>query len=316
MERALLHRCYTSTLVSSLTNASVFSLISYSVLRQLVPNRRLALALSIVPVCLVTSAVWDPSSNCYVRVARQIDSPLGADVRTVLRSKYPGNGLTAAIDSQDRERAEKDRLSGTGLPLLWDLPLRKSSLTVLRKEDEQEQHSLEQQGEPDVMVMTEEENSEARGTFTPQQSFSKPAVASTSTSSPTTPLSSSSSNPSSASSSASVTRPSAPSSSPRAPAQPTSHDEDADNPFADDDPSIRPSSAADAVSDERRRRREERERVRKQHEDERRQRMAQRSREDGRMSGAAAAVGVSDAKRRFVRRNEFGDEVYADEDMK
>ena len=306
VERAVLHRCYSSNLVASISNASVFALIGYSFLRNLIPNRRLAAAAAIIPSCLVTAALLDPSWSCYLKLARQLDSPLGADVRTVLRSNFPGNNLTGSIDAKDKERAEKDRQSGTGLPLLYSLP---ASSSAKRGDSQQEQQPLEQQSEADVMVMTEDEPNGMSGKFAPLRPTRQPTSADA-TSSSSRPPPSSSSSPLHSSSSAPASRTTAQSSQSRS--RPSDITEV--SPFADNSPQP---SAAEAAEEERRRRRDNREKERKQHDDERRQRMAQRSREDGRMSGAATGVGsLSDPKRRFVRRNEFGDEVYGDEDMK
>ena len=321
MERAILYRCYTSTFVSSVTNASVFSLISYSFIRQLIPNRRIAAAASVLPVCILTAISWDPGTSCYLGVARQLDSPLGADVRTVLRGKFPGNGITTAIDAKERDRAEKDQRSGTGLPLLWELPGAGSSSAAGRRGSEQQ--SLESQSEADVMVITEDEMSEAGERFgsmlpTSQRTLQRSVASAL----PQPPLLSSSSTPSlSFPPLAATSHTSAPPPPPRSRQPPSAAaqiDSD-DNPFAVLDPSSRATSAAKVAEEERRRRRDERERVRQQHDDEKRQRMVQRGREEGRMTGAATAVGgggCGEVKRRFVRRNEFGDEVYEDDDMK
>ena len=303
VEAAILHRCLSSRLVSSLTNASVVCLISYSVLRNIVPNKRLSALLAVAPVCALTATAWYFDPSCYIRVARQLDSPLAADVRTVLRGKFAGNALTAAIDANERDRPEKDKRSGTGLPLLWDLPTSSGRGSL---KQQLEQQSLERESEADVMVMTEDEaKCGARGGVTPLQLSTSDPAASTMT--PATPSlrspPSSTSAPSSAPSSASASHPSSglpPPPRPR-PQPSAAHGDSQDSPFAD--PSSRQPTAAEAADNERQRRRDEREKVRKQHEDDRRERMAQRSREDIRMTGSAAAVtGASDAKRRFVRR--------------
>ena len=308
--------------MSSLVEANVLSLVGCWSLRHRIRKHRI-----IAPVTIAAAFVWSfglrtLDSSCYLRVVRQLDSPLGADVRTVLRTNYPGNSITAAIDEKDRDRPEKDKRSGTGLPLLWELPytvdiLRMPRMSVQRQQ-QLEQQSLERKSEADVMVMTEDEASAARGGVTPLQlSTSDPAASTMTPAAPSlrSPPSSTSA-PSSAPSSASASHPSSglpPPPRPR-PQPSAAHGDSQDSPFAD--PSSRQPTAAEAADNERQRRRDEREKVRKQHEDDRRERMAQRSREDIRMTGSAAAVtGASDAKRRFVRRNEFGDEVYEDDRM-
>ena len=317
VETALTRRC----LMDSLADASALSVIWYWFMRRKISNKRVAVLLSVGPVWAMWAAGRYLNPTCDLQLARQLDSPLGADVRTVLRGKFAGNALTAAIDEKDRDRPEKDEQSGTGLPLLWDLPFRTDNMlpkTSSHRQQQLEQQSLERESEADVMVMTEDEASASRGGVTPLQlSTSDPAASTMTPAAPSlrSPPSSTSA-PSSAPSSASASHPSSglpPPPRPR-PQPSAAHGDSQDSPFAD--PSSRQPTAAEAADNERQRRRDEREKVRKQHEDDRRERMAQRSREDIRMTGSAAAVtGASDAKRRFVRRNEFGDEVYEDDRM-
>ena len=252
------NRCLSSNFVTYLFDGGALSLVMFALARHTAISRPLVAAVSLAPLLMMYPFAWQESS-CRLSLAQHADSPLGADIRTVLRSKFPDNDITAPIDARDRGRAERDKQRGTGLPLIWDLTLAGTAASPLQRQSELEP-SLEAPGEADMMVASE-----------PPSSRSRPAQQ-----------------------------------------QPpsTASDSVASNPFTDES-SNRHSSAAEAAEEERRRRRDERERVRKQHEDERRQKAVQRGSEEGRMVSTPSAAG-GNTKRRFVRRNEFGDEVYDD----
>ena len=84
---------------------------------------------SLLPIGIMMTLAYDDTA-CHTALMLEPDSQLGADIRSVLRVKYPNNPITAAFDRQRSGRAEEDRLHGTGQPLLWDLSLADSESLV------------------------------------------------------------------------------------------------------------------------------------------------------------------------------------------
>ena len=303
VEAVSYNRCRLSTWVAGVVDGSIFSLITWSILSRVqVPRSRpIRAALTAIPTALA-AVIYARPNTCRLQLVQRTDSPLAADVRTVLRSRYPNNDVTGALDAKVKEQPEKDRQGGTGMPLLWDL-----KVTDLEgpgggsvRRGEEELGALKEQSTTDVMVVTEDEPNASYATRVNDTQSRLPSAAS-SIAIPSL---------SSAQSSTSASRPSAPPQLPRSRPPLSTTARDSDNPFTDDSPRSR-HTPAEAAEEERRRRRDEREKVRKQHEDERRQRMEQRSRDEGRLqSGGGGGV---EGKRRFVKRNEFGDEVFDDD---
>lgn len=292
VEAVTYNRCRASTWVAGVVDGTVFSFIAWSILgRVQVPRTRaVRAAISILPTALA-AVIYARPNVCRLQLAQRLDSPLAADVRTVLRQRYPGNELTGAIDAENKDQPEKDRESGTGLPLLWDLKVADVQSAGSVRRSGEELGAAREQDSADVMMTEDEPNA----SFAARTAAQPPRQATQSSASARQ-------SPSTTPSPSSASQPSASSPLPRSRTLSTTARED--SPFSDDEPHIRLSP-----EEQRHMRREEQEQVRKQRDDERRQRMEQRVRTDGAIQTDSSSVG---GKRRFVKRNEFGDEVFDD----
>jgi hypothetical protein len=165
MEELQYSRCRRSLMSSYLTHTAIFSVILSSAMARFTPSPRLHLAAFALP------AVWGTwASSRYSRVqcattlAFSPNSPLGHDVRQVLRHKW---GHQPWMRGRLDPLTDIDHSSpGTGLPLLYDLPTHgstpPSSLPTMESADEdQPEDDLPHHSDPSPEDGLEEEAEEA-----------------------------------------------------------------------------------------------------------------------------------------------------------